>query len=67
MSGTEYPLNLAEMCWRLELRKPELIEGLHKEHLTQKDTIRALQEELAFYRTIHDQCGLIGELHAKNT
>lgn len=23
-SATKYPLNLAEACWRLKLRKPEL-------------------------------------------
>jgi hemerythrin-like domain-containing protein len=46
MSGTRYPLNLAEMCWRLGLRKPELIEAMHTEHQAQVETIRVLTEQL---------------------
>ena len=46
MSGTRYPLNLAEMCWRLGLRKPELIEQMHTEHQAQVETIRVLTEQL---------------------
>tara|TARA_B100000900_G_C20576918_1_gene715737 strand:+ start:1361 stop:1591 length:231 start_codon:yes stop_codon:yes gene_type:complete len=46
MSGTRYPLNLAEMCWRLGLRKPELIEQMHTEHQSQVETIRVLTEQL---------------------
>lgn len=46
MSGTCYPLNLAEMCWRLELRAPELIEKMHREHQEQRETIERLTEQL---------------------
>lgn len=46
MSGTRYPLNLAEMCWRLGLQKPELIEKMHTEHRAQVETIRVLIEQL---------------------
>jgi hypothetical protein len=50
MSGTRYPLNLAEMCWRLELRKPELIEKMHREHQEQRETIERLTEQLRVLR-----------------
>lgn len=46
MSGNEYPLNLAEMCWRLGLRTPELIQQMHQEHQMQIETIQSLQEQL---------------------
>ena len=52
MSGNEYPLNLAEMCWRLGLRTPELIQQMHQEHQTQIETIRTLQEQL---QTLQEQ------------
>ena len=46
MSGTRYPLNLAEMCWKLELRKPELIEEMYNDNKTLKLEIKRLTDEL---------------------
>ena len=46
MSGTEYPLNLAEMCWRLGLRKPELIQQMYDENASLLLKVKTLTEEL---------------------
>ena len=46
MSGTTYPLNLAEMCWKLGLRKPELIQNMYDENASLQLKVNKLTEEL---------------------
>ena len=62
MSGTRYPLNLAEACWRLELRKPELIDGVVEKVKTYEEVLQILYQQIHREETPKSVEEIVGEV-----